>query len=113
MWHIYKHDFYQKSMHHGHTRFVLVTTPHLTDQLGRLPGNSPKHDEFSAVHTYIHTYTYSFTDPSSAQVRLNVEFVIVHPYFGAPSGLHNRKSSSVSTLSHSIPRSQLGRLCTP
>jgi len=26
--------------------------------------------------TYIHTYTYSFTDPSSAQVGLNAEFVM-------------------------------------
>jgi hypothetical protein len=26
--------------------------------------------------TYIHTYTYSFTDPSSAQVGFNVEFVM-------------------------------------
>jgi hypothetical protein len=29
-----------------------------------------------ALHTYIHTYTYSLTDPSSAQVGLNVEFVM-------------------------------------
>jgi len=26
--------------------------------------------------TYIHTHTYSFTDPSSAQVTLNGEFII-------------------------------------
>jgi len=29
-----------------------------------------------SIHTYIHTYTYSFTGPLSAQVELNVEFVM-------------------------------------
>ena len=27
-------------------------------------------------HTYIHTYTYTFTDPLSAQVGLNVEYIM-------------------------------------
>jgi len=31
--------------------------------------------------TYVHTYTYSFTDPSSAQVRLNVEASIYKQKF--------------------------------
>jgi len=28
------------------------------------------------TYTYAYTYTYSFTAPSSAQVRLNVEFIM-------------------------------------
>jgi hypothetical protein len=28
------------------------------------------------THTYVHMYTYSVTDPSSVQVRLNVEFIM-------------------------------------
>jgi len=28
------------------------------------------------IHTCIYTYTHSFTDPSSAQVGLNVEFIM-------------------------------------
>jgi len=28
------------------------------------------------IRTYIHTYTYSFKDPLSAQVGLNVEFIM-------------------------------------
>jgi hypothetical protein len=90
------------------TRIRFPDCPARSQSLYRLC-HRPKH---TYIHTYIHTYTYLFTDPSSTQVELNVEFVMVHPYFVAASALHNRISSSVSTPSHSIPRSQLGRLCT-
>jgi len=37
---------------------------------------SNNNNQVTHINTYIHTYTYSFTDPSAIQVGLNVEFVM-------------------------------------
>jgi hypothetical protein len=56
--------------------------------------------KFFQTPSYIHTYTYSFTDPSSTQVRLNVEFVMKR------SKLY-MQSSQISYKLHKISKNMI------